>query len=66
METQPRTPLWRMTDEQLMAFVEDELVEWHRRQTARTILIERQPETEQVPGEPPPVVHHRGGSRRHG
>lgn len=63
----PRTPLWAMTDEQLRAYVEDDLIEWHRRQTARMILLERLPEQEQVPGElPAKVVHHRGGSRRNG
>jgi hypothetical protein len=56
-----------MTDAQLRAYVEDDLVEWHRRQTARMILLSRLPETEQVPDEPPSkAVHHRGGSRRNG
>ncbi len=39
--TDTRTPLWRMTDEQLRAYVEDDLVAWDRRKTAEMILGNR-------------------------
>lgn len=44
METksaESRTPLWRMTDEQLRAYAEDDLVDWSKRKTAEMILINR-------------------------
>lgn len=40
--TNTRTPLWRMTDEQLRAYVEDNLVSWDKRKTAETILVNRE------------------------
>jgi hypothetical protein len=36
-----RTPLWRMTDEQLRAYADDDLVPWDKRKTAAAILAER-------------------------
>lgn len=40
-ETETRTPLWRMTDEQLRFIAQDELAEWDRRKTATAILHQR-------------------------
>lgn len=37
----PRTPLWRMSDEQLRFIADDILTEWNRRKMAETILINR-------------------------
>jgi hypothetical protein len=39
--TDTRVPLWRGTDEQLRAYIDDDLVEWSKRQTAETILVNR-------------------------
>lgn len=40
--TETRTPLWRMSDAQLRAYVEDDLVPWDKRKTAETILVNRE------------------------
>lgn len=39
--TDTRVPLWRMTDKQLRAYADDDLVCWDRRQTAASILADR-------------------------
>jgi len=41
----PRTPLWRMTDEQLRFIANDDLADWDRRKTAMSILHKRNPDT---------------------
>jgi hypothetical protein len=42
VETQTRTPLWRMSDEQLRFIAADPTQEWNRRKFAEMILLNRE------------------------
>ncbi len=45
--TDTRTPLWQMTDEQLLFIANDDLAEWDRRKTAVAILRDRDTTSEE-------------------
>lgn len=60
-ETEVRTPMFRMSDEQLRCYALDELMNPGKRRLATSILRERGVTV--APPSDGPVVHHRGGSK---
>lgn len=57
--TDTRVPLWRMTDEQLRCYAEDELIPWDRRKTAEMILANREQQVVRPAAFAAPTTHRR-------